>query len=99
MKPAYWIARSRILDEPQYMEYARQAGAAFAKLPGGPRMLARGGRFEVLEGGTAFHRFVLVEYPSMQAALDFYHSDAYQAAARLRWDGAGENELIIVEGV
>jgi uncharacterized protein (DUF1330 family) len=99
MKPAYWIARSRILDEPQYMEYARQAGAAFAKLPGGPRMLARGGRFEVLEGGTAFHRFVLVEYPSMRAALDFYHSDAYQAAARLRWDGAGENELVIVEGV
>jgi uncharacterized protein (DUF1330 family) len=99
MKPAYWIAHSRVLDEPLYMEYARRAGEAFAKLPSGPRMLARGGRFEVLEGQSAFHRFVLVQYPSMQAALDFYHSDAYQAAARLRRDGAGENELVIVEGV
>lgn len=99
MKPAYWIARSRIIDEPKYMEYARRAGEAFRQLPAGPRMLARGGRFEVLEGASTFHRFVLVEYPSLQSALDFYHSDAYQAAAQLRRAGAGENELVLVEGV
>ena len=62
-------------------------------------MLARGGRSQVLEGVTNFHRQVLVEYPSFQAALDFYHSDAYQKAARIRLAGAGINELVIVEGV
>ena len=99
MKPAYWIARSKILDEERYMEYARQAGSAFQALPGHPQMLARGGRFEILEGVKTFHRHVLVQYPSFDAALDFYHSEAYQRAARIRLDGAGVNELVIVEGI
>ncbi len=99
MKPAYWIARSKILDEERYMEYARQAGSAFQALSGSPQMLARGGRFEILEGTKTFHRHVLVQYPSFDAALDFYHSEAYQRAARIRLDGAGVNELVIVEGI
>jgi uncharacterized protein (DUF1330 family) len=98
MKPAYWIARSQVLNEEVYGEYVRQAGEAFRNLGPGPRMLARGGRCEILEGAKSFQRYVLVEYPSLQAALDFYHSEAYQRAARIRRHGAGVNELAIVEG-
>ena len=81
------------------MEYVRSAGEAFRALGDGPRMLARGGRQEVLEGASSFERHVLVEYPSFQAALDFYHSPDYQRAASIRLAGAGINELVIVEGV
>jgi uncharacterized protein (DUF1330 family) len=99
MKPAYWIARSQILDEGAYSEYVRLAGEAFRGLGPGPRMLARGGRCEILEGAKNFQRYVVVEYPSLQSALDFYHSEAYQRAARIRLAGAGVNELTLVEGV
>ncbi len=96
MKPAYWIARSKIIDQNRYLDYVRQAGPASVDF--GSQILARGGRFEILEGTTLFHRHVLVRYPSFDAALAFYHSDAYQRAAAIRLDGAGINELVIVEG-
>ena len=96
MKPGYWIARSKILDEDRYFDYVRQAGSASREF--GAQILARGGRFELLEGSSIFHRHVLVRYPSFEAALDFYHSDEYQRAAAIRLGGAGINELVIVEG-
>src|ERR1700757_1644163 len=50
MKPGYWIARSKILDEDRYFDYVRQAGAASKEF--GAQILARGGRFELLEGSS-----------------------------------------------
>ncbi len=94
---AYWIARSRIIEPNAYGEYARRAGAAGEKLFNGARILARGGRAQILEGETAFTRHVLIEFPSFDAALGFYHSEEYQAAAAIRLAGAGVNELVIVE--
>jgi len=96
MKPAYWLARSKILDEARYFDYVRLAGAATQKFQ--PEILARGGRFEILEGSPMFQRHVLVRYPSLDAALACYHSPEYQAAAAIRRAGAGINELVIVEG-
>jgi uncharacterized protein (DUF1330 family) len=96
MKPGYWIARSKILDESRYFEYVRLAGEASKKFQ--PEMLTRGGRFEILEGTAMFHRHVIVRYPSFDAAMAFYHSPEYQAAAAIRRAGAGINELAIVEG-
>ncbi len=96
MKPGYWIARSKIIDESRYFDYVRQAGAASCEF--NAQILARGGRFEILEGTPTFERHVLVRYPSFEAALEFYHSDAYQRAAAIRLGGAGINELVIVEG-
>ncbi len=96
MKPGYWIARSKIIDPARYFDYVQQAGPA-SKLFGS-QILARGGRFKILEGTSTFDRHVLVQYPSFEAALEFYHSDDYQRAAAIRLGGAGINELVIVEG-
>ena len=52
-----------------------------------------------MEGQTQFDRFVILEYPSFDAALDYFHSPGYQAAVQLRKHGAGEVEVVIVEGV
>ncbi|WP_176593787.1 DUF1330 domain-containing protein [Sphingobium sp. EM0848] len=96
MKPAYWIARSKIIKPDEYFEYVKRAGPASQKY--GAKILSRGGRFEILEGTREFERFVLVEYPSFDAAMEFYHSQAYQDAAAFRLAGAGINELVIAEG-
>jgi uncharacterized protein (DUF1330 family) len=96
MKPAYWLARSKVINPDQYFEYVKRAGPA--SLQYGSKILSRGGRFEIIEGTREFERFVLVQYPSFDAAMEFYHSQSYQEAAAFRLAGAGINELVIVEG-
>jgi uncharacterized protein (DUF1330 family) len=96
MKPAFWIARANVIDPIRYSDYVRQAGPASKKF--GAEILARGGRYEILEGVEFFNRHVLVRYPSFEAAREFYYSDVYQNAAKIRQAGAGVNEVVIVEG-
>jgi uncharacterized protein (DUF1330 family) len=95
MKKAYWVARAKILDPVKYKRYTDQVPGIIAKFGG--KVLARGGRFHVLEGTDKYHRFVVIEFPSFQHAVDCHKSAEYQSAAANRWDGGGDNELIIVE--
>ena len=54
--PAYWVARSRVIDPVEYKKYTDPLPAIFAKYGG--EVLARGGRFQIMEGPEKFHRFV-----------------------------------------
>lgn len=92
---AYWIAHVTITDPAAYAGYQALAPAAFAAH--GARFLARGGAAEVLEG-PALDRHVVIEFPSLAAARDCYHSPEYQAA-RARRDGACTAHVVIVEGL
>lgn len=94
--PAYWVARSRIIDPVQYKTYTDQVPGIIAKYGG--KVLARGGPFRILEGPDTFHRFVVIEFPTLEAAEECHRSPEYQAAAALRMNGAGQVETIIVEG-
>jgi uncharacterized protein (DUF1330 family) len=94
---AYWVARAKINDSVEYKRYADQVPAIIEKFGG--RILARGGRFEVLEGTDKFHRFVVIEFPSIEAATACHESPEYVRAAQFRRNGVGENELVIVEGL
>lgn len=91
----YWIARVTVTDPDRYQGYAGMAPEAFRKYNG--RILARGGRFEQLEG-EGRPRNVVIEFDSFEQALACYRSPEYQAA-RARRQGAGEAEIVIVEGV
>lgn len=95
MAKAYWIAHVTITNPDQYKHYAGDAPVAFKKY--GATFLARGGTFEQMEGNGR-PRNVVVEFPSLQAALDCYRSAEYQAA-RAKRIGAGEADIVIVEGV
>jgi uncharacterized protein (DUF1330 family) len=95
MPKAYWIAHVTVSSPDQYKHYASDAPAAFKKY--GATFLARGGTFEQMEGNGR-PRNVVVEFPSLQAALDCYRSAEYQAARAKRL-GAGEADIVIVEGV
>ncbi len=94
--PAYWLARSKINDPVAYKKYTDRVPKILAEFGG--KVLARGGKFEILEGPEHFHRFVVIEFPSFEQAVACQHSAAYQEASAFRKDGAGEVELVIVEG-
>jgi len=64
----------------------------------GGTVLARGGRFQIMEGPDKFHRFVVIEFPSFEKGVACFTSKEYAAAAAFRRSGAGEVETIMVEG-
>jgi uncharacterized protein (DUF1330 family) len=91
----YWIARVTVSDPEAYKFYAEAAPEAFRKYKA--RILARGGRCEHLEG-SGRPRNVVIEFDSFEDAVACYNSPEYQAA-RAKRQGAGEADIVIVEGV
>jgi uncharacterized protein (DUF1330 family) len=94
--PAYWVARSKINDPVGYKKYTDRIPGILAKYGG--KVLARGGRFKILEGPEKFHRFVVIEFATFEQAVACQQSPEYQEAAAFRKGGAGEVELVIVDG-
>ena len=94
--PAYWVARSRINDPVEYKKYTDRVPAIVAAHGG--KVLARGGKYRIMEGPETFHRFIVIEFPTMEAAIGCFESAAYQEAAKFRRSGAGVVENVIVEG-
>jgi len=93
--PAYWIARAKINDPVEYKKYTDRVPEIIRKHGG--KVLARGGRYEIMEGPEKFHRFVVIEFPTLEAARACFKSPEYDEAAAFRRKGAGEVETIIVE--
>jgi uncharacterized protein (DUF1330 family) len=50
--PAYWVARSRIIDPVEYKKYTDRIPGIIAKFGG--KVLARGGRFRSWRARTSF---------------------------------------------
>ena len=94
MTKAYWIARVDVRDAERYKDYVATAKPAFERY--GAKFIARGGAFTELEG-QARARNVIIEFPSMQHAVDCYNSEEYQAAAKIRQEVA-DAEMVVVEG-
>ncbi len=95
MPKAYWIAHVTVTKPAPYALYAEGATEAFARHGG--RVLARGGEAIALEGEVR-PRNVVIEFDSLDAARACYASPEYQAAKAHR-AGAGEAEIMILEGV
>ena len=93
--PAYWVARSRIIDPVEYKKYTDRVPAIIATFGG--KVLARGGRFQIMEGPDKFHRFVVIEFPTLEQGVACFTSKEYDEAAAHRRNGAGEVETVIVE--
>jgi uncharacterized protein (DUF1330 family) len=93
--PAYWLARCRIDDPVQYKKYTDLVPGIIARFGG--KVLARGGRYKIVEGPENFQRFVVIEFPTLEQAAACHASPAYQAAAAFRRNGGGVVEQVIVE--
>jgi uncharacterized protein (DUF1330 family) len=94
--PAYWIARTRIIDPIAFKKYTDRSPTIIAKYGG--RFLVRGGRFQIMEGPNKFHRFVVIEFPTFEQGVACFQSPEYDEAAAFRRSGAGEVELVTVDG-
>jgi uncharacterized protein (DUF1330 family) len=95
--PAYWVARSKINDPVEYKKYTDLVPAIIAKYGG--KVLARGGKFQIMEGPAKFHRFIVIEFPTFEQGVACFTSPEYDRAAAFRRAGAGEVETIMVEGI
>lgn len=96
MPLAYWLARCKVNDPVAYKKYTDRVPAIVARYGG--KVLARGGPYRIMEGTDRFHRFVVIEFPSLDQAVRCHESSEYQeAAAFRRAPGVSEVEQTIVE--
>jgi uncharacterized protein (DUF1330 family) len=94
---AYWVARAKISDPVQYKKYTDLVPDIVARYGG--KILARGGRYQIMEGPETFHRFIVIEFPTLEQGVACFKSPEYEAAAAHRRSGAGIVENVIVEGL
>ena len=93
---AYMIARVNVTDWDKYNEYIKVTPDIIAQYGG--RFIVRGGETVTLEGPEEKWRIVVVEFPDLARAEEFYHSPEYAAAKDIR-AGAAEAQFVAVSGV
>jgi uncharacterized protein (DUF1330 family) len=96
MPSAYIIANVDVTNPEQYEEYKKLS--TIAMKAHGAEVCIRGGKVEVLEGDWNPSRFVMLKFPSVDAAQAFNDSVEYAAARQAR-QGAAVMRMLIVEGV
>ena len=92
---AYLFGEIEVTDPAAYDEYRKQVLPVVTQYGG--RFIVRGGKVETLEGGWAPKRVVTLEFPSMDQARKFYHSEEYAPLLRMR-HAASRGKMILVEG-
>ena len=96
MPKGYAIVRVSISDEDRYADY--RSGTLASLEPFGGRFIVRGGATECVEGTWDADRTVVIEFPSLEQARSWYHSDGYQQLAAIRRE-ASNADFVLVEGV
>ena len=91
MAKGYVIITEDIKDQAGMAEYGKLASKAMA----GATVLGFGPAVETLEGEWHGTQTVLLEFESVEAAKEWYYSDAYQEAAKLRQAAADCNGAIL----
>jgi uncharacterized protein (DUF1330 family) len=94
---AYAILDVEIRDMERYREYMRLVKPVIEAAGG--RYLVRGGAHKVVEGNWFPRRLVVIEFPALDALMDFYLSDEYQALKTLRYQSSTTHGAVAVEGI
>lgn len=92
---AYVIVQVEVTDWEKFKGYLEKTPHTIEKYGG--HYVARGGETVILEGEERAKRVVLIEFPSLQKAKDWYNSEEYQQIKALR-AGAATGSLIAIEG-
>jgi uncharacterized protein (DUF1330 family) len=96
MAYGYCIGHITINDAEAYKEYAEKDPATIA--PYGGEYLVRGGKSEIMEGTFPGSRTVVIRFPTLAAASDWYNSVEYSDIRPLR-QAVATGALMLVEGV
>lgn len=91
---AFMIIQADITDPERFMEYAKRAPALIQKFGGRYRSMR--GASEQLEGRDDDRKIVVSEWPSMDAAREFWNSPGYEELKRLR-AGSADVHVYLVE--
>ena len=62
------------------------------------RFLARGGKCELLEGDNIPERVVVLEFPSLEQAREWWACDEYREPKAMR-QRAGRTRMVVVENI
>ncbi|MEF7613799.1 DUF1330 domain-containing protein [Aquincola sp. MAHUQ-54] len=96
MPKAYWVTMYRaVKDAEKVAAYAKLAGPALTSAGG--RFIARGEPSTIYELGSK-QRTVVIEFESVDQAVEAHDSPAYQEALAVLGDGA-ERDIRIVGGI
>jgi uncharacterized protein (DUF1330 family) len=94
--PAYVIIDIEVHDPATFEEYKKLGPPSIAAYGG--KYLVRGGDCETLDGTWSPTRIVVLEFPDMARAREWYNSDLYARAIQLRHASA-KSQFILVEGL
>jgi len=94
--PAYVISEVEPRDAALFERYREMAPQTIERFGG--RYIVRAGVAELVEGSPPPKALVIVEFPDMARAREWYASPEYAQALKVR-AGALERRLIFVEGV
>jgi uncharacterized protein (DUF1330 family) len=93
---AYVVVDIEQTDPERAARYRELSGPSVERHGG--RFLARGGALHALDGDWEPARLVIIEFASADAAKEWFDSDDYGEARRVR-EGAGTWKMVVVEGV
>lgn len=93
---AFVIVEIEVHDQDLYKSYTQLTPDSIASYQG--KFVARGGDTIVLEGDWQPKRLVLLEFPSVEIANSWWHSEDYSRARKIR-QRAATTKMIIIDGV
>jgi len=93
--PAYVIVDVKVTDPLEYEAYKKLTPAAVAAFDG--KFIVRGGKTETLEGDWDPERIVVLEFPSVARAKEWWDSELYTKAKVIRQRSA-TTQMLVVEG-
>ena len=91
----YIVGDIHITDSTAYQAHVPRALATIARFGG--RVIAGGGKIDLLEGDLMPERVFIIEFPSAAAARRWYQSDDHQEALQVRLS-ASHGRVFLIEG-
>ena len=89
----YAIFNIQVTNPEDYKVYLKHVTTIAEKF--GDKYIVRGGETTVIEGTWAHPRTVVIQFPSYEKALEWYHSEEYKPIRQIRLDNAVTNAIII----
>lgn len=93
--PAYIIVEVEIHNPKEYEEYRKLTPLSLGKYQG--KFIVRGGKTETLEGNWNPQRIVVLQFPTMELARQWWASEEYAPARAIRYRTA-TSKMIAIEG-
>jgi uncharacterized protein (DUF1330 family) len=90
--PAYVIVDVKINNHEDYEEYKKLTPASITAYDG--KFIVRGGKTETLEGDWDPERIVVLEFPTVERAKEWWASEMYAPAKQIRQRTASTQMIV-----